>query len=199
MEFNGLSKEEVTKFLTEHEYTVGSNKISEYSREGLMMQGIRRTDILRKYSIYYTPAILLEFMTASLLHKGNWLTLSPQENHTKLTYRDIYFGRRWFYINVLTDKERYNKLFGAIDNLTEVSVNNICLSTFEGIPRYGIRIYDNSDADAAYSNWTYWQYSLTFEALHKQYEKEILSLPLTKITGKEPKYVKNRDKRKGDI
>ena len=197
MKFKGISKEEVSAYLLDKGYTVGSNKIPEYIKEGLMMQGLRSINPDSKsYPIYYTPAVLLEFMTASLLHKGNWLMLTRREDHTKLTYRDIYWGRRWFFTNVLQNKAEYHKLFNEIDKLTEISVSSICLNTLEVIPRYNLHIYDTFDAEKAYADWTYWQYKLTFESLYNQHIEEILFLPLTEVKVKEVDY-KNARRRLG--
>ena len=213
--FNGLSIEEISEFLIQKGYTVGSNKPSEYISRGLVLSGMRNIDNggTRAYKGYYSPVVPVEFMTASLLKKGNWLELDPKQTHTKLTDRDVFYGRLAFYREICCNRNDYNSIFEIIDKTTglllchfftevtywfqeqsanpnEVPIESVYMEqgSIDNVLRKGKAelhaCFHERHAVEAYIEWAKWQYGLTFIYVLNKYKEEILSLPLTSATAK---------------
>lgn len=209
--FNGLSIEELSRFLLAKGFTVGSNKPSEYVSRGLMLQGMRNIDNggTKSFKIYYNPIVLAEYMTASLLKKGNWLELDPRQTHTKLTDQDVLVGRVGFYNDMLKfeNSNLYTYFFGKADTVTNLRLRHFYTdisywyhNTKQDALFYmdadhlseAMRVlsswqsdrYQLNEATKSYMEWTKWQYFLTFKHVFENYSSEILSLPLASVKTK---------------
>lgn len=213
--FNGISIEEMSDFLIHNGFTVGSNKPSEYISRGLVLSGMRNIDNggSKAYKSYYSLIVLVEFMTASLLKKGNWLELDPRQTHTKLTDRDVFYGRLAFYRQIYNNPNLYGSIFGKIDKITELPLRHFFTEVSYWFPKHPdnfnegpvVSIYMEQnfinnvlnagkrrlqvcfrrlDAVEAYIEWAKWQYGLTFIHVFEKYGGKIFSLPLTRAVAK---------------
>ena len=209
--FNGLSIEELSRFLLAKGFTVGSNKPSEYVSRGLMLQGMRNIDNggTKSFKIYYNPIVLAEYMTASLLKKGNWLELDPRQTHTKLTDQDVLVGRVGFYNDIFKfeNSNLYTYFFGKADTVTNLRLRHFytdisywChnikqdalfymdtehLSTaLQVLTSWQCKYYQPAEAVNSYMEWAKWQYYLTFNHVFNMFSAEIFTLPLTPVKTK---------------
>ena len=210
--FNGLSIEELSRFLLGKGFTVGSNKPSEYVSRGLMLQGMRNIDNggSKSFKIYYNPLVLIEYMTASLLKKGNWLELDPCQTYTKFTDLDVLVGRVGFYNDMLKyENRKLNTYFfdkaNTVTNLqlrhfyTDISYwyhNTKQAALFYMDAEHLSRVqralalwlckrYRYEEAANSYMQWAKWQYFLTFKHVFDMISNEIFSLPLTPVKTKQ--------------
>ncbi len=186
--FTGISKEHLVSYITSKGFTVGSNKLSNYATEHIITQGIRKIG-QKESRLYYSPITIIEFMTASLLKRGNWLKLKKKQEHTKLTLTDIYTGRRIFLADMLNSEELTNRyLFFDKENHNDVTSDVLILSCLDEIPWQIYSTYENKmyeEPYQCYTRWAYWEYKLTFDYLFDTYINEILKLPMETIPVRE--------------
>ena len=209
--FNGLSIEELSRFLLGKGFTVGSNKPSEYVSRGLMLQGMRNIDNggSKSFKIYYNPLVLIEYMTASLLKKGNWLELDPRQAYTKFTDLDVLVGRVGFYNERLKlgNENLYMFYFGKADTVTNLPLRHFytdvsywyntkqdalfymdeehCSIALRELASWQYKRYRSEEAVNSYMEWAKWQYYLTFNHVFNMFSAEIFTLPLTPVKTKQ--------------
>ena len=216
VEHNGISLEEVSAFLLSKGYTVGSNKPSDYSGRGLMLRGMRNIDNggSKAFKIYFSPVVIVEFMTASLLKKGNWQSLDARQTHTKLTDQDVFYGRLGAYFQIIKDNKTYAGCFGNIDKYTNLPLRHFSTDVTYWYPKlynetrhvepdriicmdlesvcdtlqFGAVFlkskYPCEEYVKAYLEWTKWQYLLTFLHINKLFMPEILKIKPTPVQSK---------------
>ena len=208
----GLSIQEISAFLTERGFTVGSNKPSDYLSRGLMLQGMRNIDNggTKAYKVYYNPIVLVEFMSASLLKKGNWLNQDSRQTHTKLTDQDVFCGRLGAYYEIIRQPQLYSFFFKAVDEMTGLPLCRFFLDVsywypqiYSGSPSRIILMdgpsvsselaccqrflkdkYLTEEAVSAYLEWAKWQYFLTFKSVFEHNIADICNMQLTAIRTK---------------
>lgn len=187
--FTGMRKETLVSYLLSKGFTVGSNKLSDYTTSGVVTQGIRRIGQQVVSPLYYSPITIIEFMTASLLKRGNRLKIKKKQEYTKLTLIDIYTGRRAFLADMLNSEELTDRyLFFDKENHNDVTSDVLILSCLDEIPRQIYSIYENKmyeEPYQCYMRWAYWEYKPTFDYLFDTYINEILKLPMETIPVRE--------------
>ena len=113
--FNGIAAASVNQYLSDNGFAVKGNKASVYVGQGLMLSGKRQVLPGRNgnYPLFYSAVAAVEFMTATILKKGDWLTLNSSIKNSKFTTQDVFYGRLGFYLDILssgTVKGAFQKL-----------------------------------------------------------------------------------------
>lgn len=102
--FTGIAAADVNQYLSDNGFAVKGNKASVYVGQGLMLIGKRQVLPGRNgnYPLFYPAIAVIEFMTATILKKGDWLTLNSPIKNTKLTTQDVFYGRLGFYHDIFS-------------------------------------------------------------------------------------------------
>ena len=127
--FTGLAAASVNRYLSDNGFAVKGNKASVYVGQGLMLYGKREVLSGRNgnYPLFYSAIAVVEFMTATILKKGDWLTLNSSIKNTKLTTQDVFYGRLGFYLDMFSS----GTVKGALEKLKSELVP---IDTCSGMP-----------------------------------------------------------------
>ena len=128
--------------------------ITRYQKIGLIhpAQYINKRNNNKEARVYYNPLAVVEFATAALLFRGDWLSRKSKNRIGRCTDTEIRYGRALFYgrNSRLLPKElrkewkEHLKLYTEVENTIPYHIRNMPESLIKARRRYLYEIYQTT-------------------------------------------------------